>query len=142
MKGRNMKIKYIPTGHIFDLPEEECKRIWKESPFNYEVLDGKFDAGAQTPNTSVANKVLGEADDAKEKTLEEMTVKELKALCDEKEIEYAKSATKPVLIALLEKDAETEEETEEEEETEDGENDGEADDANTEDGETEEKGNE
>lgn len=136
MKGRNMKIKYIPTGHIFDLPEEECKRIWKESPFNYEVLDGKFDAGAQTPNTSVANKVLGEADDAKEKTLEEMTVKELKALCDEKEIEYAKSATKPVLIALLEKDAETEEETE------DGENDGEADDANTEDGETEEKGNE
>ena len=131
-----MKIKYIPTGHIFDLPEEECKRIWKESPFNYEVLDGKFDAGAQTPNTSVANKVLGEADDAKEKTLEEMTVKELKALCDEKEIEYAKSATKPVLIALLEKDAETEEETE------DGENDGEADDANTEDGETEEKGNE
>ena len=131
-----MKIKYIPTGHIFDLPEEECKRIWKESPFNYEVLDGKFDAGAQTPNTSVANKVLGEADDAKEKTLEEMTVKELKALCDEKEIEYAKSATKPVLIALLEKDAETEEETE------DGENDGEADDANTEDGETEKKGNE
>lgn len=35
-----MKIKYIPTGNIFDLPEKEAKRIYVESKgYNYEIID-------------------------------------------------------------------------------------------------------
>lgn len=125
-----MKIKYLPTGNVFDLPVEECKRIYEESPFNYEILDGAFKKEAQAPKSTVAQKVL-EDEEEQEKTLNDLTVPELKALCDENGIKYAKSAKKADLIALLEEpkaeqeDGEDEEEQEEdEEETEDGETDG------------------
>ncbi len=126
-----MKIKYIPTGNIFDLPKEECERIYKESPFNYEILDGAFTVEAKAPKSTVAQKVLADEEEQEEKSLNDLTVPELKALCDEKEIEYKKSDRKADLIALLEtkeeengEDEEEQEETEEEEETEDGETDG------------------
>ena len=34
-----MKIKYIPTGNIFDLPEKECMKIYKEDRCNYQFID-------------------------------------------------------------------------------------------------------
>ena len=130
-----MKIKYLPTGNVFDLPVEECKRIYKESPFNYEILDEHFDKEAATPKSTVAQKVLEEDGEEELKTLNDLTVPELKAICDEREIEYSKADRKADLIALIEKadndeqDAEEEEEEQEEEdgeeeETEDGELDG------------------
>lgn len=138
-----MKIKYLPTGIIFDLPVEECKRIYKESPFNYEVLDGAFKDESKTPQSTVAKKVLGDEDGEGEKKLEDLTVPELKKLCDEKEIEYTKSAKKADLIALLENAENEEEEEEEEEDGEDeqGDEDGETDgsDENEEDSEESEE---
>ena len=35
-------IKFIPTGHIFSLPDEEANRIVKEDRGNYEVVKGKI----------------------------------------------------------------------------------------------------
>lgn len=116
-----MKIKYLPTGIIFDLPVEECKRIYKESPFNYEVLDGAFKDESKSPQSTVAKKVLGDEDGEGEKKLEDLTVPELKKLCDEKEIEYTKSVKKADLIALLENAEEDEEDGEDEQGDEDGE---------------------
>ena len=35
-------IKFIPTGHIFSLPDDEAERIVKEDRGNYEVIKGKI----------------------------------------------------------------------------------------------------
>lgn len=35
-------IKFIPTGHIFSLPDDEAERIVKEDRGNYEVVKGKI----------------------------------------------------------------------------------------------------
>ena len=139
-----MRIKYLPTGNVFDLPKEECKRIYEESPFNYEILDGAFPAEDKTPASTVAQKVLADEDEQTEQTLNDLTVPELKALCDEKEIEYKKSDRKADLIALLEANAEVKEENgedeEEQEETEEEEEDGETESSDEE--ETEEESEE
>lgn len=37
-----VEIKFIPTGHIFSLPDEEANRIVKEDRGNYEVVKGKI----------------------------------------------------------------------------------------------------
>lgn len=37
-----IEIKFIPTGHIFSLPDEEANRIVKEDRGNYEVVKGKI----------------------------------------------------------------------------------------------------
>ena len=34
-----MKIQYLPTGNIFDLPEKDCLRIFQEDKCNYKFLD-------------------------------------------------------------------------------------------------------
>ena len=36
-----IEIKFIPTGHIFSLPDNEANRIVKEDRGNYEVVKGK-----------------------------------------------------------------------------------------------------
>ncbi|DAB16864.1 TPA: hypothetical protein CPT98_07085 [Candidatus Gastranaerophilales bacterium HUM_19] len=36
-----IEIKFIPTGHIFSLPDEEAIRIVKEDRGNYKVVKGK-----------------------------------------------------------------------------------------------------
>lgn len=35
-------IKFIPTGHIFSLPDDEAIRIVKEDRGNYEIVKGKI----------------------------------------------------------------------------------------------------
>ena len=37
-----IEIKFIPTGHIFSLPDDEAERIVKEDRGNYEVIKGKI----------------------------------------------------------------------------------------------------
>ncbi len=37
-----IEIKFIPTGHIFSLPDAEAERIVKEDRGNYEVIKGKI----------------------------------------------------------------------------------------------------
>lgn len=139
-----MKIQYIPTGNIFDLPKEECKRIYEESPFNYKILDGVLETKEnKTPKSTVANKVLGGDDDVnneKKNIYKSFTVAELKALCDSKKIEYdAKNDKKADLIEHLLKSDEKKEEKGETENAE-GEKDGQNPDNNADDkkdGETE-----
>lgn len=36
-----IEIKFIPTGHIFSLPDNEANRIIAEDRGNYEVVKGK-----------------------------------------------------------------------------------------------------
>lgn len=110
-----MRIKYIPTGNVFDLPEAEARRIYIEDKgFNYEVLDGKIEIeNENVEKTSVYNKIVeedkqeeekdGENEKSEEKSLESYTVPELKAKLDELNIEYPKNAKKAELIALLNK---------------------------------------
>lgn len=121
-----MRIKFKPTGNIFDLPEEEARRIVVEDRgLNYEVLDGEIKIDDKTPEeTTVYNQIVEnetENDDTEEteeddkpKTLEECTIPELKSRLDELKIPYSKSAKKADLIALFSND--TEEKTEETEE--------------------------
>lgn len=33
------KIKFLPTGHIFTLPEEEAKKLKNNSPCEYQILE-------------------------------------------------------------------------------------------------------
>lgn len=37
-----IEIKFIPTGYIFSLPDDEANRIVKEDRGNYEVIKGKI----------------------------------------------------------------------------------------------------
>lgn len=124
-----MRIKYKPTGNVFDLPEAEARRIYIEDKgFNYEVLDGKIEIeDKNVEKTSVYNKIVeedkqeetkdGENEKSEEKSLESYTVPELKAALDELNIEYPKNAKKAELIALLDKT----DVTTKQEETKDGE---------------------
>lgn len=61
-----MEIKYLPTGNIFDLPVEECKRIYSESPFNYEILDDKFEIKEEPKKGTVADLVMGKQEEKTE----------------------------------------------------------------------------
>ena len=33
------KIKFLPTGHVFVLPENEAKRLKKQNPEEYKILE-------------------------------------------------------------------------------------------------------
>lgn len=46
-----IEIKFIPTGHIFSLPDDEANRIVKEDRGNYEVVKGKIKE-EKAPKTS------------------------------------------------------------------------------------------
>ena len=46
-----IEIKFIPTGHIFSLPDDEANRIVKEDRGNYEVVKGKIKE-EKTPKAS------------------------------------------------------------------------------------------
>lgn len=75
-----MKIQYLPTGNIFDLPEKECKRIFNESPFNYKVLDDSFEIKSEPEKGTIADMVIenSEQEETEEGTTEK-TEEEIKA---------------------------------------------------------------
>lgn len=54
-----MKIQYLPTGNIFDLPEADCLKIYLEDRCNYKFLDKiKLPEVAQTKIVSVDDLVV------------------------------------------------------------------------------------
>ena len=57
-------IKFIPTGHIFSLSDEEANRIVKEDRGNYEVVKGKIkeDKAPKTPKSVQELVVVGDKD--------------------------------------------------------------------------------
>ncbi len=55
-----MKIKCNSTGNEFDLPLEECQRLYAENPFEFTVLDEKFVPPVTEQPSTIAQKVLGE----------------------------------------------------------------------------------
>ena len=64
-------IKFIPTGHIFSLSDEEANRIVKEDRGNYEVVKGKIKE-EKAPKTAKSVQELVVVND-KEKSKESKT---------------------------------------------------------------------
>lgn len=58
-------IKFIPTGHIFSLPDDEAERIVKEDRGNYEVVKGKIKE-EKTPKAAKSVQELVVVNDKKE----------------------------------------------------------------------------
>lgn len=54
-----MKIKCNSTGNEFDLPLDECQRLYAENPFEFTVLDDKFVPPVTDKPSTIAQKVLG-----------------------------------------------------------------------------------
>lgn len=68
-----IEIKFIPTGHIFSLPDDEAIRIVTEDRGNYEVISGKVpEEKKPKEKKSVQELVIVEKDkkEKKEKTEE------------------------------------------------------------------------
>lgn len=108
-----MKIKFIPTGNIFDLPKTEIDRIMRDDRGNYEVLDENYALPNETVvETSVYNQIVQQEEQEeqeKEKQEEEeeevdytkMTNPELYELCVKRNIKVGKKEKKENMIALL-----------------------------------------
>lgn len=116
------KLKYIPTGNIFNLPYEEAVNVIKSDRGNFVVVGGKEinnDEPAVT-ETSTYNLVVDEngqdtdndntddnengQDDTKKMTktaLNKLRVEELENLCNEKNIEIVETDKKADLIEKL-----------------------------------------
>ena len=71
-----IEIKFIPTGHIFSLPDDEANRIVKEDRGNYEVIKGKIKE-EKAPKTSKSVQELVVVND-KEKEVKQNKEKENK----------------------------------------------------------------
>ena len=71
-----IEIKFIPTGHIFSLPDDEAERIVKEDRGNYEVIKGKIKE-EKAPKTAKSVQQLVVVND-KEKEVKQNKEKENK----------------------------------------------------------------
>ncbi len=59
-------IKFIPTGHIFSLPDDEAERIVKEDRGNYEVVKGKIKEEKAPKTTKSVQELVVVKDKGKE----------------------------------------------------------------------------
>ena len=107
-----MKIKFIPTGNIFDLPKAEIDRIMRDDRGNYEVLDENYTLPNDTDieEKSVYNQIVQEDKEDKQEDKQEdkedvdytkMTNPELYELCVKRNIKVGKKEKKENMIALL-----------------------------------------
>ena len=113
-----MKIKFIPTGNIFDLPKAEIDRIMRDDRGNYEVLDENYTLPNDTDieEKSVYNQIVQEEKEDKQEEKEDkqeekedkedvdytkMTNPELYELCVKRNIKVGKKEKKENMIALL-----------------------------------------
>lgn len=113
-----MKIKFIPTGNIFDLPKAEIDRIMRDDRGNYEVLDENYTLPNDTDveEKSVYNQIVQKDKENKEKNKKnkqkdkedkedvdytKMTNPELYELCVKRNIKVGKKEKKENMIALL-----------------------------------------
>lgn len=110
MSKNAYRIKNKKTGFDFLLPKEECDRLVMEEPHNFVVTDEDYVSplAAKEVKTSTFEKVVASGDGKEEekepKTLEDLTVAELKKILEEREIEFTKSAKKADLIELIQAD--------------------------------------
>ena len=105
-----VKIKFVPTGNIFNIPQEEATEIFLNDRGNYEILDKNFVLPPENDvvETTTFEQVVEEdkADEQKDNkqeltyrdVIEKMKVSELIAYCDKNKIEYDKRAKKSDLI--------------------------------------------
>ena len=99
-----MKIKFIPTGNIFDLPKAEIDRIMRDDRGNYEVLDENYTLPNDTDikEKSIYNQIVQEEKEDKEDVdYTKMTNPELYELCVKRNIKVGKKEKKENMIALL-----------------------------------------
>ena len=109
-----MKIKFIPTGIVFDLPEKEVKRLLEEDRGNYEVVEDTKKAKAiveevdelindDTPvdDGLIYNQIV-EEDNLKE-ILEEKSRDELRKILSDLGCKWTITESKAKLIEKLEK---------------------------------------
>lgn len=106
-----MKIKFIPTGNIFDLPKAEIDRIMRDDRGNYEVLDENYTLPNDTDieEKSVYNQIVQKEKEDKQEEKEDkedvdytkMTNPELYELCVKRNIKVGKKEKKENMIALL-----------------------------------------
>lgn len=115
MKEKEFKIKFIPTGNVFTLPEADIDEILKNDRGNYQVLDKNYKykkTMTKIPELTVLDQVLDgdtnndSGDEQPDKRLQELknTKKEnLVKYCEDNKIEIAKNANKEEIInAILE----------------------------------------
>ncbi len=73
-------IKFIPTGHIFSLPDDEAARIVKEDRGNYEIIKGKIEEETTLPSPkSVQELVVVDNKNKQKEEIETKTKKDTKA---------------------------------------------------------------
>lgn len=73
-----IEIKFIPTGHIFSLPDDEANRIVKEDRGNYEVIKGKIKEEEKAPKTAKSVQELVVVNDKDKQTKTKTKEKENK----------------------------------------------------------------
>lgn len=116
-KEQNFKIKYIPTGNIFELPKSECDRLVTEEANNFEVVDEGYTAPKPEPTeSSIQSQVIiddeptaeGQDEDESHDDADEVNpYKTLPnkdaviAVLKERNIEFSASAKRAELEALL-----------------------------------------
>ncbi len=64
------KIKYLPTGHIFLIPEKDAKLLKEKSPDEYLILEKngkKFKDKAKAKQTEDTNSILSKVVDRSSK---------------------------------------------------------------------------
>lgn len=71
-----MRIKYLPTNNIFDLPETDCLKIYQEDRCNYKFLDKiKLPEVPKSKNISVDDLVVKDNTDDLQKQEEKTEIK-------------------------------------------------------------------
>ena len=97
-----VKVKYNPTGIVFNLPEPDVIETIKSDRGNFEILDKNFKMPEikKEVKTSTFEQVV--IDNEKRKTeLNSMDILELKAYCKNNNIKYGKQAKKDDLITKI-----------------------------------------
>lgn len=125
------KLKYIPTGNVFNLPSEDAREVMKTDKGNFEVVGGKdiTEKEPQVEETTTYNMVVeetttatadntpapqeneaettataettAEAPKLTKTALKAKRLEELVALCEEKKIEVLEADKKSDLIEKL-----------------------------------------
>lgn len=105
---KEVSLKYIPTGIVFKMPEQDAVEIMKTDRGNYEAVDFVFPEEKPLIETTTFEQVVEEQTEeetekqtSEEKDLNALKVSELVAYCDENEIEYSKDDKKADLIAKI-----------------------------------------
>lgn len=101
--------KVFPAGSVVDLPEEEAKELVKSAPKEFQFAEATLPeetSGADAPLPDLPPGVTGVSEEEmeEEKTLEEMTVAELKEVARKACIDIGKAKTKKAIIDAIKKE--------------------------------------